>query len=334
MAHHLNSHSTNTPHQQQHLPMMHQMSYTQTNLDHLTMTPCLEDLDTEFQFEVEVPMDEKEKKLWYYDAFSKRLFVKGDQDLTAIINYRTANCALNLRLMPVYTSRADIRKPVLRCPNHKEQCKTNHREHIVHCHHEGALYCGSEQGENFASRLSVVIPLHKSCQTRQYGEKVQEEIVFAIGCLNSCSGISRRATALIFTLENENMEILGRTVMNFRSCTSPKRDFEADKRKRGIPSSSTEDPGTSSAKRPMIVKQPDGSAQAVVKIEQPETSSQETEEMVPSPSGGCLLTLSLPDKEAAMKVLLYAQDYLSGEVTRGRDVPKKFFKQMNRQIGE
>lgn len=171
--------------------------------DHLDATPDLNDYDSEARFEVGVPMDEKEKKLWYYDATTKRLFVKGDQELTAQVSCHSHNSRLFVRLMPVYTSLADVRKPVNRCPNHKDQCKTVHREHLVHCHNEGAQYMGKETGETFGERLSVLIPLRKSQQPRQYAEKINEEIVFSITCLNSCSGISRRPTALIFTLENE-----------------------------------------------------------------------------------------------------------------------------------
>lgn len=126
------------------------------------------------------------------------------------------------------------------------------------------------------------------------------------------------------------MEILGRTVMNFRACTSPKRDFDNDRKKRGVPPS-VDDAGPS-AKRPMIVKNADGTTTALVKIEQQE-SSQDWEPSSPS-TVECLLSLALPDKETALKILHYTQDYLSGEVTRGRPVNKKYFKQISKQIGE
>lgn len=189
-------------HHHHHHQLQHQHSYYTPNVDHFNSTPCLEDLDTEFKFEVEVPMDEKEKKLWFYDATTKRLFVKGDQSLTAFVSCRMAQSNLYVRLMPVYTSLADVRKPVYRCPNHKDQCKSVHREHIVHCHNEGAVYKGAENGETFGERLSILVPMRKSMQ-QSTQDAIREEIVFSFTCLNSCSGISRRPTALIFTLENE-----------------------------------------------------------------------------------------------------------------------------------
>lgn len=173
-------------------------------LDHLNQTPCLDDLDTEFKFEVQVPMDEKEKKLWFYNPADKMVFVKGDQELTAIVSCKAKSSPLFVRLMPAYTSLADVRKPVIRCQNHKNKCQSSQRDHLVHCHHDKAVYHGSEVGETFVDRLSVLVPLRKTqFQYRGDDEPIKEEIYFSIKCLNSCSEISRRATGIIFTLENE-----------------------------------------------------------------------------------------------------------------------------------
>lgn len=193
------------PPEQQHNNQQQQQQYNNNFQypDHLQSTPCLEDLDTEYGFEVEVPVEERAKALWYYDPLEKRLFVKGDQSLSAVVSWRSSNVPLYVRLMPVYTTKADLRRPVYRCANHKDNCKSAHKEHIVHCHNEGAMYVGKEHGESFSERLSIVIPLRKSQHSRQFnGEMLKEEIVFSFTCLNSCSGISRRPTAVIFTLEN------------------------------------------------------------------------------------------------------------------------------------
>lgn len=170
--------------------------------DHWTQTPCLDDLDTDFKFEVQVPMDDKEKKLWYYDPEEKLLFVKGEQPLTAIVSYKPNNTPLFLRLMPVYTSLADVRNSVNRCPNHKNNCRTGHSHHLVHCQNEGVQYMGSEMGGSFAERMSLVIPMQRSMNPMRFPEQhLKEEVCFSIMCLNSCSGIMRRSTAIIFTLE-------------------------------------------------------------------------------------------------------------------------------------
>lgn len=180
-----------------------QMMFYQTNTDHLNEVPCLEDLDTDYKFDVVVPMEEKDKKLWYYEANSKCLFVKVDQPLTAIVSCRHIfGSPLYVRLMPVYTSLAEVRKPVNRCMIHKERCKKNHRGHVVHCTDESSDYVGNEAGEKFIDRLSVRIPLRKSQSARPPSQLIREEICFSITCLNSCTSIARRPTALIFTLEN------------------------------------------------------------------------------------------------------------------------------------
>lgn len=126
------------------------------------------------------------------------------------------------------------------------------------------------------------------------------------------------------------MHILGRTAMNFKACTSPKRDFEIDRKKR----SPAEDAaaGQPSAKRPMIVKNSDGTMQTVVKMENEETGTEES--TPPSPSGEFMLSLTLPGKETGLRVLRYVQDIMSGDVTRGVAVNKKYFKQISKQIGK
>lgn len=189
------------PHPQQ---TSHQTSEA-PDVAHLYENPCLNDLDSNYAFEVQVPMEEKEKKLWYYEPSAKLLFVKVGQPLTAIISYKRKPQEGNLfvRLMPIYTALSDCRLPVNRCQNHKQSCKTAVKEHLVHCYgHENACYVGKEEGENFKDRLAIVVPLKKACAGMQE-TVVKEEICFSFGCLNSCSsGINRRPTALIFTLEN------------------------------------------------------------------------------------------------------------------------------------
>merc|ERR1719412_2971453 len=50
--------------------------------------------------------------------------------------------------------------------------------------------------------------------------------------LGSCSGgINRRETALVFTLEDADGNVLGRQVLQLRICTAPKRDLEQDEKK-------------------------------------------------------------------------------------------------------
>lgn len=204
LHHHPQHHDPHHHQPQQQLPTLNINTNSGFYRDHWIQTPCLDDLDTDFKFEVQVPMDDKEKKQWYYDPEEKLLFVKGEQLLTAIVSYKPKNTPLFLRLMPVYTSLADVHSPVIRCPNHKEKCKSGHNHHLVHSPNEGCLYSGEETGSNFSDRMSLLIPMHKShnhLRVYQDHEQVKEDVCFSIMCLNSCSGISRRSTAIIFTLE-------------------------------------------------------------------------------------------------------------------------------------
>lgn len=70
--------------------------------------------------------------------------------------------------------------------------------HILRCEHTDTQYFGSDSGQKFIDKLSILLPLGKS----GYGDVVNETIALQFVCQNSCvSGINRRSTAIIFTLE-------------------------------------------------------------------------------------------------------------------------------------
>lgn len=122
--------------------------------------------------------------------------------------------------------------------------------------------------------------------------------------------------------------LLGRTLMNFRASTSPKRDFDARNKRRGEESSAQP-----SAKRPMIIKTCNGELETVVKQEMDHSSQESLPGSQSNSTEECIL-IRAPNKRAALKILTATQDVLSGEVTRGRPVNKKYFKYLAKQIGE
>lgn len=127
------------------------------------------------------------------------------------------------------------------------------------------------------------------------------------------------------------MEILGRKLMNFRSCSSPKRDFTMDRNKRG---QSQEDGSGPSAKKPMIVREPDGSIHTVVKEEVLDAANSDDNSNAPASPEECHVALTLPNRAMAKEVILFAQNYLFGEVGRGAAIDKKYLKQLGKQLGE
>ncbi len=75
------------------------------------------------------------------------------------------------------------------------------------CYHPQTKYVGSENSQLFGDRLSIVVPLGRP-PTNEDGI-VNETIKWAFLCQNSCvTGINRKSTAVIFTLENESFVFL------------------------------------------------------------------------------------------------------------------------------
>lgn len=115
--------------------------------------------------------------------------------------------------------------PVRRCYNHaaasnhiNQNVQPDRIKHVVHCvNHGSSIY--QEKNEH----LSILTPL---CDPEAGSQYVP--MCFKFFCKNSCvSGMNRRATELVFTLENET-KILSRKSMIVRICSCPKRDKQKD----------------------------------------------------------------------------------------------------------
>lgn len=75
-------------------------------------------------------------------------------------------------------------------------------EHILKCYHPKAKYVGNENSQLFGERLAIVVDLGNPVVAEN--GTVNESIMFEFLCQNSCTtGINRKFTAVIFTLENE-----------------------------------------------------------------------------------------------------------------------------------
>lgn len=123
------------------------------------------------------------------------------QTFTVNINYAPKNVDLFLRAMIVYSLNEEIHNPVVRCNNHKLERNDrlpNAASHILRCGRLDTQYYGTDTGQKFIDKLSILVPLG-NCG---FGEIVNETIALEFVCQNSCvSGINRRSTAIIFTLE-------------------------------------------------------------------------------------------------------------------------------------
>ena len=107
--------------------------------------------------------------------------------------------------------------------------------HLIRLDTTAAMYCEDLE----SGRLSVVAPLGWT-----QGGASSISMLMKFMCLGSdVGGINRRPVRVIFTLEDENTNVIGRHVVDVRICCCPKRDktndeerFERNKRmqNRGI----------------------------------------------------------------------------------------------------
>ena len=117
-------------------------------------------------------------------------------------------------------------EPVIRCPNHMDAKNNSNTEqrvirHVIRCRHNTSIY---EQASN--GHLSVLTPLGRP----EPGlSTVPMDFIFY--CKNSCAtGMNRRATELILTLEDDKSAVLGRQKLEVRVCSCPKRDKDKEER--------------------------------------------------------------------------------------------------------
>jgi len=133
-----------------------------------------------------------------------------------------AASGLFLRTKLVFAYEQHKNDPVRRCPNHvastnyvNQTMDPERIKHVVHCvNHASSIY--QEEDEH----LSVLTPLCTPEAGSQY-----VPMCFKFFCKNSCtSGMNRRETELVFTLEDERKQILARRTLGIRICSCPKRD--------------------------------------------------------------------------------------------------------------
>lgn len=116
--------------------------------------------------------------------------------------------------------------PVRRCYNHmadshsfNQNVDEQKKKHVVHCvNHSSSIYI--ERNEH----LSILTPLRIPESGSSY-----MPMCYKFLCKNSCpSGMNRRPTELMFTLEDERGSVLGRRKLLIRICSCPKRDKQKE----------------------------------------------------------------------------------------------------------
>lgn len=198
---------------------------------HFGRHPDLEPIKSDYKFATDVLNDNP--NIVYHD---QKLFVKMNSTLTINASYspQTDNVQMYLRGMVLFTSSADMHKPVKRCANHRmatpamEPTTYAQASNIMKVTHPQVKYHGTDDGTTFGERLSIWVPLDRGLYDRDT-MRITESIRLEFGCQNSCSsGINRRHTSMVFTLEDAHGNLYGKAATQFKVCSCPKRDAERE----------------------------------------------------------------------------------------------------------
>ncbi|XP_071557121.1 cellular tumor antigen p53 [Temnothorax nylanderi] len=163
---------------------------------------------------------------WVYSEVLKKLYIKMEKVLPLRFTWEPAMPGLFLRTELVFLLDEHKSDPVKRCYNHaamtnyvNQTMEPGRIKHVVHCvNHASSIY---QEKDGY---FSILTPLCTPEAGSQY-----VPMCFKFFCKNSCpSGMNRRATELVFTLENEHNQTLARRTIVIRICSCPKRDKQKD----------------------------------------------------------------------------------------------------------
>lgn len=182
--------------------------------------PVKEEFPGHHNFQV-LLANQDSSKHWVYSATLKKVFINMDETLPLRFKWEPPLDGFYLRTAMVFSLDQYAGDPVRRCHNHMAPNNASNRDidprvikHVVRCTDHMSLY--EERNEH----LSILTPLRTPQPGSQY-----VPVCFKFLCKNSCpSGMNRRPTELIFTLEDHKRRVLGRRRLPVRVCSCPKRD--------------------------------------------------------------------------------------------------------------
>ncbi|XP_012278366.1 cellular tumor antigen p53 [Orussus abietinus] len=164
-------------------------------------------------------------KYWVYSPTLSKVFINMEQTLPLTFKWEPPQEGLWLRAVMMFSLEQYRSDPVHRCLNHmaatdRSNINIDNRQirHVFRCLNPASMY------EDRGGHLSVIAPLGLPQAGSQH-----VPMHFQFFCKNSCtSGMNRRPTELIFTLENDEGRVLGRRRLGVRICSCPKRDKEKE----------------------------------------------------------------------------------------------------------
>jgi len=179
----------------------------------------------------EVMIDPHHSKTpWVYSAVLNKIFIGMSNPFP--IDFKWSGDIKNLfvRATPLFSLAQFAQDLVTRCMTHSMPTDTSNRnvseeirDHVIRCQSPSAIYSGSKEAK---IHLNVVVPLG----IPQTGTD-SVRIMYSFVCKNSCpSGMNRKPLEVVFTLEDELGNVLGRRKLSVRVCSCPKRDKEKEEK--------------------------------------------------------------------------------------------------------
>ncbi|KAJ9597827.1 hypothetical protein L9F63_011322, partial [Diploptera punctata] len=186
---------------------------------------CTEEYPGYYEFEVNVN-GENSGKNWLYSYVLNKLFININAVIHLSFKCNAFPSGFYIRAVAVFSNSDDFKYPVERCLHHRtpenapDGQPDNHIDHVVLVDHPWALYECDETSQRRSVRMLLDSP--------QAGTD-WVNIPFKFKCKNSCiSGMNRRPTEIIFTLEDSTAVVYGRQKMKIRICSCPKRDKQKE----------------------------------------------------------------------------------------------------------
>lgn len=198
--------------------------------------PYTESWPGEHNMKVEIEDAGNWKKRGYvYSPLLNKLYIQMDKYVAVnvlLTGPTPANCVV--RAVPLYVDIGSRSQPVLRCPVHSNIEDPSNRlapreivKHIVRSSDVSAKYFENQT----SGRLSLTTAVKDKAPGSDYFT-----VFYQFMCLGSCvGGLARRPVQIIFTLEKEMGEVLGRQVMEVRICSCPIRDMKLEEQKMSSP---------------------------------------------------------------------------------------------------
>ncbi|XP_039283228.1 cellular tumor antigen p53 isoform X2 [Nilaparvata lugens] len=194
------------------------------------LRPCLTIQPGVYDFQVNVANTLNGRHAWVYSSKLQKIYI--DIDKVLLMQFRLNRVdvkGLSVRTLLVYSDPDHATLAVNRCTLHVFKCDPNRLAHAdpLQCQCSAFDQCGHVvtsdhpqaryEFDTTSGRHSVLVPMDTT------------PVAYQFGCKTSCAaGMSRRPVQLVFTLESQFGEVVGRARVPVKICSCPKRDKDRE----------------------------------------------------------------------------------------------------------